>query len=292
VTGAILTFLVYSGDLVNLSQLSEETLAGGTSSLASQASLQNLIFHFVGTLTWVSGAVASIVYGIRLGRNQEPVKKAIGLMFVFLLLEVGPVGGPVLGVFGIVDPVGRTSSADLADPTAVSSATTTSFSACGAWGKPVYREIAYQPPNIVSVFYTFHYASNPENCFRRHPEDPDWFVAGETTILLETPDGHQESWSVYDVPTIRDWDGEAILVGDVIDLSRMPAGFQRSWTSIDQDPSSLTIRMSLLDLADNSTVVDTKVGAAGGGPSEAVPLILIGLPLGAARPALVILGQG
>ncbi len=127
----------------------------------------------------------------------------------------------------------------------------------------------------MSISYQFEYSNNPNGCFELHPDDPTWYDAGATRIGIVSSDGISKSWSSYQDPSIRVWDGSYITVEDIIDLDRMPADFQEQRDNMGTFPRMLYFELFLKDMSGNSTRVggpiDFMVGGANASVSPVFP---------------------
>jgi hypothetical protein len=125
---------------------------------------------------------------------------------------------------------------------------------CPALSEPVEHEARFSEPNIITLLYTIPYSVDPEYCFEPHPNAEGRYVGGWTKIRVGTgdPDMEENTWIVYEQPSIREWDGTSILVGDIIDLYRMGNDFLESWDTYDRNIEVLYIEMHLEDLEGNS----------------------------------------
>jgi hypothetical protein len=112
--------------------------------------------------------------------------------------------------------------------------------------------------NIATFLFEIPYSQDPAGCFPPFPKEEGRFAAGWTRITVgdEAPIINVNTWVVYDPPTVREWDGNNILVGDIIDLKRMGPDFLSLWAEYEYKTDILTIKMHIEDLAGNSFTVE------------------------------------
>jgi hypothetical protein len=121
---------------------------------------------------------------------------------------------------------------------------------CPDFPEPLYTK-AEIDGNIITLLFGIRYTVDPAECFAPFPKEEGRFAAGWTKITV----GDNEPIDVYDPPTIRDWDGNEILVGDIIDLTRMGEEFTNLWAEYEFDIDALSVQMHIEDLEGNSLTV-------------------------------------